>query len=616
MEIKEEDRPSWRQMEQSNRHLDKLKADGTELVTNVLVKCDARQMKRRVELRAANRLRVEKLENEAKSSTEKFNEIMSKWSEAETKVIHQELRDDLRKQQQLCWQIIEDKNRLLNELLQELKGRDNHFVKERKKEAEEVDLLIERMQEQISSLKKHYRKELEAVECSFHDEQKDLLSASTNKWEQQRKEQNDKELKFLMQRMDMVEEHEALLDRLRAENSEEYNQLKITLETDLQHLQQDLEERKAIYQSNQEKLEYDLQKVKKFEEECAVIKAQQIRKITRLQDTRNNLKKKCAIQEKQSQEEIQSLTNKYRRLIQQCKDIQKRIRHFAEVDAKRYEEIWLMNEDEAKALVGRAVDLDRVIHEQVLGLTWSPPPLPFTDKSNPQQPVDTAWLVTRQVLGEEDKTQDTQGESGRLGSPMGRMNCRAVKRLMELLCDEMGFLLERKCLELISSMEKNEQDFLKLDSICSVLGIENKEDVIEMTKFFLKYKQPQTEKSISVKNTAENKSNLIQSNDLLRALRAFHAQYCKTREKHRHRGSALGLERMTDSEVKTYWENIANVIPESKLKVWSVLEAGLKKYYTELTKRSKLLSETKQLKQQNSKLRMILKKYKKIKGKW
>lgn len=32
----------------------------------------------------------------------------------------------------------------------------------------------------------------------------------------------------------MVEEHEALLDRLRAENSEEYNQLKITLETDLQ----------------------------------------------------------------------------------------------------------------------------------------------------------------------------------------------------------------------------------------------------------------------------------------------------------------------------------------------------------------------------------------------
>lgn len=96
-----------------------------------------------------------------------------------------------------------------------------------------------------------------------------------------------------------------------------------------------------------------------------------------------------------------------------------------------------MNEDEAKALVGRAVDLDRVIHEQVLGLTWSPPPLPFTDKSNPQQPVDTAWLVTRQVLGEEDKTQDTQGESGRLGSPMGRMNCRAVKRLMELLCDEM-----------------------------------------------------------------------------------------------------------------------------------------------------------------------------------
>lgn len=62
--------------------------------------------------------RLEKLENETKSSTEKFNKLMSKWTEAKTKVIHQELRDDLRKQQQLCWQITEEKNKLINELQQ------------------------------------------------------------------------------------------------------------------------------------------------------------------------------------------------------------------------------------------------------------------------------------------------------------------------------------------------------------------------------------------------------------------------------------------------------------------------------------------------------------------
>lgn len=52
--------------------------------------------------------------------------------------------------------------------VQELKGRDDRFVKDRKKEAEEVDILIQRMQDQISSLKKDYRKELDLIEvqCS------------------------------------------------------------------------------------------------------------------------------------------------------------------------------------------------------------------------------------------------------------------------------------------------------------------------------------------------------------------------------------------------------------------------------------------------------------------
>ncbi|MCJ8732323.1 hypothetical protein PDJAM_G00210080 [Pangasius djambal] len=587
-ETKEEDRPSQRQMEQSERNMSKLKAEGTELMTNILVAADARESKRREELREANRLRLEKLENEAKSSTEKFDKIMSKWTEAKTKVIHQELRDDLRKQQQLCWQIIEDKNKLISELQQELKGRDDRFVKDRKREADEVDLLIERMQEQISSLKKDYRKELDLIE-----------------------------LEYLLQRMKMLEEHEALLDRLRVESAEEYNKIKIKLETDVQRLEQDLQERKATYQLNQEKLEYNVQMLKKYEEEYAVTKAQQIRKITKLQDIRNNLKKKCAIQEKQSREEIQSLTNKYKRLMQQYKDIQNRIRHFAAVDAKRYEEVWLMNEDEAKHLVSRAVELDRIVHEQVLGLTWSPPPMPFMDHSCPKQPQRTAQQVAAQVLGEEDETHDraerersTLEDSGSLESSMVGVDRKTVKRLLELLCDEMGFLIESKLLKLLSSMEKNEQTSLKLDSIFSALGIENEEDINKMTKFFLKYKQEQIEKeNISVNNQAERDSNLIHPNELLRALRAFTAQYCKAREIPQHKGSTLVLERMNDSEVEAYWKNIAIVIPESKLKVWRALEAGLKKYHTELTKRSKLLTETQQLKQQNSELRMLLHKY-------
>lgn len=103
-----------------------------------------------------------------------------------------------------------------------------------------------------------------------------------------------------------------------------------------------------------------------------------------------------------------------------------------------------MNEDEAKALVFRALDLDRVIHEQLLGLTLSPPSLPFMDHFSPKQPQRTAQQVAAQVLGEEDGTQDqtereklTPEESGSLKSSMTGMDHKTMKRLLELLCDEM-----------------------------------------------------------------------------------------------------------------------------------------------------------------------------------
>ncbi|XP_060732025.1 dynein regulatory complex protein 1-like [Tachysurus vachellii] len=604
-DIHEEARPSQRQVEESERNMTKLKADGTELVTNILMAADEREITRREKLRKANRLRLEKLENDAKSSTEKFSKIMNKWTKAKTNVIPEKLRDEIRKQQQLCWQIVEDKNKLIKELQQELKGRDDRFVKDRKRDAEEVDLLIERMQEQISSLKKDYRKELDIIESSFSDEWKGLLTDSMKTLELQRKERSNKELEFLKQRMKMLEEHETLLDRLRMESAEEYNKLRIKLETDVQCLEQDLQETKASYQVNQEKQKYNAEMLKRHEEEYAISNAEQMRKITRLQDIRNNLKKACAVQEKQSREVIQSVTNKCNRLVQQYKDTDKKKRHFEAVNAKRYKDIWLMNEDEAKELVCKAVDLDKVIQEQVLGLTWSPPTLPFLDHSSHKQSQRSA----QHVLGEKDEyryetERETESDSREIN--MTWMDHKTVKRVLDFLCDEMGFIIQSNFDELLSKMEKSELNVLKLETILSALGIENEEDINKMTKFILRYKLHQTEKE---DNQAEDESSLIHPNDLLRALQAFTSQYSKAREIPRVKGSALMLERMTDSEVKAYWENIANIIPESKLKVWRALKAGLKKYHTELTKRSELLTETQQIKQQNSELSMLLHEY-------
>ncbi|XP_071226910.1 dynein regulatory complex protein 1 isoform X2 [Salvelinus alpinus] len=622
-EIKEEARKSQHQVEQSEKRMIKLQSDGTELVTNIQVAADSRESQRQTEVEEAHRLRVEKLENEAKSSLEKFEEITRKWTVAKMKEIPQDLRDSLSSQQQLCALLIEDKNKLIHELQQN----------------------------------------------SFEHERKILLTGNRTKWEQYMKERRDKELENVMQRMKRVDEYEVLLQQLRTEDAEEYNMIKIKLDTDVQILEQQLQQMKATYQLNQEKLEYNFQVLKKRDEENTITKSQQKRKITRLQDVVNNLKIKCANQEKQSREENQNLTDDYTRIMQQYKHMQKKMRHFAAIDAKKFEEVWLMNEEEVKALVEKALDTDRLVHEQQLGLAWQRPSLAFMERCGPLQPQRQAQKTAHQAISELLQLGQTSGCSpgkgkyqeagvgpgaespglavevydsgaglesgsseverereGSEGEHSGRLSAKMVKKLLELLCDEAGFLIESKLLKLLSPLEKDEQSLMKLDSIFTAMGIESEEDVYKLADFFMKYRHTQGEQTqdASAKwgvaspqaergeftSSCSPPSDLIHPNDVLVALRAFTAHHCRPRElATSHQPSMLGLGGRDDTEDAAYWEAMGDVIPEAKLKIWGALETALYKYHIVLTERSKFITDTQSLKQQNTELRMLLHQY-------
>ncbi|XP_046877175.1 dynein regulatory complex protein 1 [Hypomesus transpacificus] len=729
-EIEEETRKSQIQVDQSEKRMLNLLSDGTELVTNVMVAADARESQCRAEIEEARRLRVEKLENEAKVSLEKFEDINKKWMVAKMKDIPQDLRDSLISQQQLCGLLVQDKNNLITELQQELKQADDCYVKDLKRQAEDVDLMIERMEDQVKILNKSYRVELDQIESAYESERKVLLTGDREKWEQHMKERSDNELENLMQRMRRVEEYEVLLDQVRVEDAEEYNMIKIKLDTDVQILEQQLQQMKATYQLNQEKLEYNFQVLKKRDEENAITKSQQKRKITRQQDVLNNLKVKCSNQEKQSKEENQSLTEDYQRIMQQYKHMQKKMRHFAAIDSKRFEDMWVMNEAEVKELVEKALDIDCIIYQQQLGLAWERPSLPFMERCGPIRPQKQAQRTARQTASEllhsgktnssslgtreasvgpramveasvgpgamveasvgpgamveasvgpgamveasvgpgamveasvgpgamveasvgpgamveasvgpgamveagagpgarssglavEREREDSKGEMEKKESEVqGEVSVLTVKRLLELLCDETGFLIESKLLKLLSPLDRDEQSLMKLDAIFTAMGIESEEDVNKMADFFIKYPQQQEERAVEVPaddNEGRGRScpstptsNLIHPNDVLKALRAFTAQHQPKRGGMGHQQLRGGLGQRDDSEDAAYWDSMANVIPENKLRIWAELETSMEKYHTVLTERSKLMTETQSVKQQNTELRMLLHQY-------
>ncbi|KAK0678848.1 DRC1 protein, partial [Pygoscelis papua] len=492
-EEEEEQRRSRKQIEESRQRLAKLLFDGTQLVTNIQVAADLRETQRRAEEAELKLQRVERLENEAKSSTYKFEEITSKWALAKEMTIPQELWQLLNQQQQQCALLLEEKNKLIGALQQELKNKDEQYVQAIKKQSDDIHLLLERMEEQIRIMLKTYRHKLLQIEKAFELERRELLDNNRKKWEEAIQAHNARELEYLHARMRKVEEFEKQLNQLRVEDEEEYNSMKIQLENDVQNLERQLQQMKAVYQLNQEKLEYNLQVLKKQDEENTIIRSQQKRKLNRLHSLLNNLRTKLAKQEKQFREENQSLAADCERITGQCKEVQRRMRHFAVSDAEKFTEVWLLNEEEAKGLMRKALDADRIIHSQQLGLPWEEPRHWFLNNVGPLGHYKAKRMATK--LAAEVLTVGS-GEGGKGNTakvedrvtPLRNISKKTAKRILELVSDESGFLIESKLLRPLRALGRHERTLMKLDSIFAALEIDSEDDLYQLVDFFLKYK--------------------------------------------------------------------------------------------------------------------------------
>ncbi|XP_073868254.1 dynein regulatory complex protein 1 isoform X9 [Macaca fascicularis] len=517
----------------------------------------------------------------------------------------------LNTQQLHCAGLLEDKNKLISELQQELKTKDDQYVKDLKKQSDDICLLLERMEEQVKNVMKTFREELYNIEKAFEVERQELLASNKKKWERALQAHNAKELEYLTNRMKKVEDYEKQLNRQRIWDCEEYNTIKIKLEQDVQILEQQLQQRKAIYQLNQEKLEYNLQVLKKRDEESTVIKSQQKRKINR---------------------------------------------HFALIDDEKFREIWLMNEEEAKDLIARAFDVDRIIHTHHLGLPWTAPDFWFLKNVGPisQQPQKSATQIVEEMLmhTEEEEAEEAASEPESYLDLPKQISEKTTKKILMLLCDESGFLIESKLLSLLLPLEQNECYLLRLDAIFSALGIESEDDLYKLVNFFLKYRAHRLSSSLQIKSCSQasmEKASMeetsmgselelaeqtemegakeeslvegekeeeeetppspwdIHPNDVLKILEAFVMGLKKPRDS--RAPPRVQKNMRNNSKDSEYWQALTTVIPSSKQNLWDALYTALEKYHIVLTQRAKLLLENSSLEQRNTELQALLQQY-------
>ena len=566
-------------------------------------------------------------------------------------------------QKSACDSMIEEKNKLVKEFQEELKAKDDQYVKDLKKQAEEIDLMVERMEDQIKNLTKTHREELMQIEKAFISERKEQLQTSNNKFEHLMKSKREKEENYLVNRQSKMEEHERILQDLRIKDAEDYNSVKIKMETDVQILEQQVQQMKATYQLNQEKLEYNFQVLKKRDDENTITKNQQKRKITKLQDILNNLKTKLADQQKDTKRGNVSLMEEYKKICEQFKDLQKKVKVFQESDYKKFRDIWLMKEEMCHSKALKLLQADQVISEQHLGQVWMEPlnvtllhnrgPLmkletlkaektavefarevlggygqngsmtndPAVMSSSVDKPVSISRLGHTLDLGEHSEMEMPQQSTSEIIP--AEIETAVIQRVLTLLTDESGFLMEAKLKQLLKPLEDDDQSLMRLDAIFQALGIDTESDITKLASYFTRYSTtPRSETNEDpdeeVARIIEGKKPqnpfdgmLIEQNDVIKALRKFIQE---NRKQHVTQQQSIfqslqTLEERDDSKDCEYWGGLADIVSTEREKLLTSLLSAEEKYVAILKERGRLIQDTDSLRQQNAELRLLLNQY-------
>ena len=343
----------------------------------------------------------------------------------------------------------------------------------------------------------------------------------------------------------------------------------------------------------------------------------------------------------------------YRKNTEQYRDVQKKAKHFQTSDAKLFQDVWTMNEGKVHDLAREVEHADRVIHTQQLGLEWTEPP----ELSSPMEhalakvksKLSQATIYASQILsgtrvggrghldGEEGEERgEVGGEKGGNGRVVASRPVTTsvqvypltiIKRVLELLCEEAGFLLDDKLTRLVAPLVKEEQMMMKLDSMFKSLGVHTEEDIQHLVGYFVHEEEEKRggeeegggrsedegkEDTCAVETGDHNvKVTLIHPNDVALAIHQLIEQRKSANKPPSLSPSELGLSSTAQKELLSgsFWQQMMGILPQSHERVWDALLEGLEQYHCVLVSRSKCREETEALSIQNNELRRLLQQY-------
>eukprot|EP00658_Telonema_sp_P-2_P084977 TRINITY_DN9577_c0_g1_i5.p1 TRINITY_DN9577_c0_g1~~TRINITY_DN9577_c0_g1_i5.p1 ORF type:complete len:323 (-),score=85.25 TRINITY_DN9577_c0_g1_i5:380-1348(-) len=261
--------------------------------------------------------------------------------------------------------------------------------------------------------------------------------------------------------------------------------------------------------------------------------------------------------------------------------IRDRFLHFQKLDAQRYRDIWDMHEKSVTTLMQKVLKADKIVHEQQLGLEWAPPS------------SEIFQLRTSEAVADPN-AQDGAGTSSK---QLARPENKKTRLILQMLCDEAGFLVEGKVKRMLDKIDKNERNLMKVESIIRALAIDTKEGMEMLVTHFVE------------KAMAEGDQRLVDPTTAVHCLQNFVDEY-------REMGGPTAAAPGTDNPSKTsrreeqqFWERMSNVISGKTNRLWENLYEQMQKLNSILMERQKKITGNQQLEVQNLDLRKLLSQY-------
>ncbi|XP_008417386.1 dynein regulatory complex protein 1 isoform X2 [Poecilia reticulata] len=596
MEGKEGSKSKEEQERESEQRIKLLQKDLSTIVTNTQIACDAKMVLQRTLRGKAQAKRAAMLENDLISSQEKSDEILRRQFEnfINQKGVSEDLQKALKKQQELYSTIINDKKAIINELLQALKLQDDNYASTLRKNAEEVNVMIARMEDQIKLMTKVYREELAQIESRHRQEISILLTKDKEELDRELKKLWDEELERLEERRKKLEEYKREVHEIGQESNHVFNAL--DYERCMRILGQEREQKKIQNSNLPLKMKRHLYLEK---EEILLTTFRSIKgRITREAREIEKLKNIYIDHQKKFAKQSIALTD-YSHYTQKHERIKSQVKHFAITDAKHFEELYGSPEQQT--------DLNLLL--------LSSPFRPWKTRTEIVQtqfpPVESPAESSIEIL---DTTESTEEELAFINSSPEwegeKLDEETQEELRELLCNETDFLIEAKILKLLAPLVTQEQTGVKLGSILYTLGIDER-DLPKLMDFLVRYTDQQNEQtrdshSASMTGTS---LDLIHPNHVLRALKSFLEQQ-SFRTSSAQELSRLWLAHARDSSGdEAYWNSLGNIIAEERVKLWDSTLRTLKQYHAVLTDVSQLTKEQERLKDENAELRLEIDNY-------